>query len=244
MAREKILVVDDEHAINKLICSYLVKEQFSALSAYSGKQALELLRKDNPDMIILDIMLPDMEGPELCLEIRKTSNAPIIFLSCKTQEIDKIIALSSGGDDYMTKPFMPGELVARIKAHLRRQNVLSAQMSQSPENNIREFEGLTVDLDTHEVFLEGNPVSITTKEFEILRLLIENPRKVFSAQQIFETVWKSTCMESGAKTASVHISTLRKKLESHPASPQYIITVRGVGYKFNQTLSHRDPGNP
>ncbi|MCQ4638538.1 response regulator transcription factor [Anaerovorax odorimutans] len=236
MTREKILVVDDEKPINKLVCSYLVKEQFTAFSAYDGRQALEILKKENPDLIILDIMLPDTEGPALCLDIRRISNAPIIFLSCKTQEIDKIIALSAGGDDYMTKPFMPGELVARVKAHLRRQNTLSAQISQPPDSSIYEFEGLTVDLDTHEIFVEGEPVSVTTKEFEILRLLLENPRKVFSAQQIFEAIWKTTCMENDAKTVMVYISTLRKKLESHPDNPKYIISVRGVGYKFNQSL--------
>lgn len=124
MSKEKILVVDDELAINKLVCSYLAKENFVPLSAYDGESALSMLKKENPDLIILDVMLPDTEGPALSLEIRKHSNAPIIFLSCKTQEIDKIIALSAGGDDYMTKPFMAGELIARIKAHLRRHNTM------------------------------------------------------------------------------------------------------------------------
>ncbi|MEG0662755.1 MAG: response regulator, partial [Anaerovoracaceae bacterium] len=122
MAKEKILIVDDEQPINKLVSSYVKNEQFIAFSAYTGKEALEIIDEEKPDLIILDIMLPDIEGTALCLEIRKRSDAPIIFLSCKTQEIDKIIALSAGGDDYMTKPFMPGELVARIKAHLRRRN--------------------------------------------------------------------------------------------------------------------------
>lgn len=236
MAREKILVVDDEKPINKLVCSYLAKEQFSAFSAYNGRQALDILRQENPDLIILDIMLPDTDGTDLCLELRKISNAPIIFLSCKTQEIDKIIALSVGGDDYMTKPFMPGELVARVKAHLRRQNTLTAQTLQTQDSSLYEFEGLTVDLDAHELFVDGQPVSVTTKEFEILKLLIENPRKVFSAQQIFETIWKTNCMENDARTVMVYISTLRKKLEARPDSPKYIISVRGVGYKFNQSL--------
>lgn len=236
MTREKILVIDDEKPINKLVCSYVANEQFVPLSAYNGRQALEILKRENPDLIILDVMLPDTEGPSLCLEIRKLSNAPIIFLSCKTQEIDKIIALSAGGDDYMTKPFMPGELVARIKAHLRRQNTLSAEAPQIQERSIYEFDGLTIDLDTHEVFAENHPISVTSKEFESLKLLIENPRKVFSANQIFETIWKTTCMENDAKTVMVYISTLRKKLEAAEDSPKYIISVRGVGYKFNQTL--------
>ena len=136
MAKEKILVVDDEQAINKLVCSYLTKENFIPLSAYNGEDALTILKRENPDLIILDVMLPDTEGPALSLEIRKHSNAPIIFLSCKTQEIDKIIALSAGGDDYMTKPFMAGELIARIKAHLRRQNTLIRGSSPTAKKSI------------------------------------------------------------------------------------------------------------
>ena len=239
MTKEKILVIDDEPAINKLVCSYLTKEQFLPLSAYTGQEAMTLLKKEKPDLIILDVMLPDTEGPSLSLEIRKFSNAPIIFLSCKTQEIDKIIALSAGGDDYITKPFMPGELIARIKAHLRRQNSLMRDTTERI-NNIYEFEGLKVDFDTHELFIRGEEISLTTKEFEILKLLIENPRKVFPASQIFESVWKTNCIGNDAKTVMVYISTLRKKLEQHPESPNYIISVRGVGYKFNQSLSKNE----
>lgn len=242
MTKEKILVIDDEPAINKLVCSYLTKEQFLPLSAYTGEEALTLLKKEKPDLIILDVMLPDTEGPALSLEIRKFSDVPIIFLSCKTQEIDKIIALSAGGDDYMTKPFMPGELIARIKAHLRRQNSLLRDTA-TRMNNIYEFEGLKVDFDTHELFIRGEEISLTTKEFEILKLLIENPRKVFPASQIFESVWKTNCMGNDAKTVMVYISTLRKKLEQHPESPSYIISVRGVGYKFNQSLSKNEDNN-
>lgn len=239
MTKEKILVIDDEPAINKLVCSYLTKEQFLPVPAYTGEEALTLLKKEKPDLIILDVMLPDTEGPALSLEIRKVSDVPIIFLSCKTQEIDKIIALSAGGDDYMTKPFMPGELIARIKAHLRRQNSLMRDTA-ARTNNIYEFEGLKVDFDTHELFIRGEEISLTTKEFEILKLLIENPRKVFPASQIFESVWKTSCMGNDAKTVMVYISTLRKKLEQHPDSPSYIISVRGVGYKFNQSLSKNE----
>ncbi len=238
MSKEKILVVDDEKAINKLVCSYLSKEQFQPLPAYTGEEAIEILKKENPDLIILDIMLPDTEGPSLSLEIREVSNAPIIFLSCKTQEIDKIIALSAGGDDYITKPFMPGELIARIKAHLRRQNSLVRKASEA-EENFYEFEGLKVDFDTHELFIDGEEVNLTSKEFEILKLLIQHPRKVFPAAQIFETVWKTNCMENDTKTVMVYISTLRKKLERKNHDTNYIVSVRGVGYKFNQTLAKK-----
>ena len=239
MAKEKILVVDDEKAINKLVCSYLTKEQFRPLPAYNGEEALDLLKKENPDLIILDIMLPDTEGTALSLDIREHSNAPIIFLSCKTQELDKIIALSAGGDDYMTKPFMPGELIARIKAHLRRQNSLARKASEE-EETLCEYDGLKIDLDTHELYLDGNEVNLTSKEFEILKLLIKNPRKVFPASQIFESVWKTDCMENDAKTVMVYISTLRKKLERNGHPTNYIVSVRGVGYKFNHMPKRSD----
>ena len=235
MAKEKILIVDDETEMTKLVGVYLAKEHFTPVVAYNGKQALALLKKEKPDLIILDIMLPDMEGSSLSLEMRKISNAPIIFLSCKNQEIDKIIALSAGGDDYITKPFMPGELVARIKAHLRRQYSLSNMAAENP-NNLYEFDGLSIDLDAHELSVNGQQIPLTMKEFEILRLLVENPRKVFSADRIFETVWKTNCMENDVKTVMVYISNLRKKIETNPNTPRYILSVRGVGYKFNQTL--------
>lgn len=235
MAKEKILIVDDEVEITKLVCAYLTKEHFTPIVAHTGKMALSLLKKEKPDLIILDIMLPDTEGSSLSLEIRKISNAPILFLSCKTQEIDKIIALSAGGDDYMTKPFMPGELVARIKAHLRRQYSLSNNVTEN-QNNIYEFDDLSIDFDAHELNVNGKPVTLTMKEFEILKLLVENPRKVFSANRIFETVWKTNCMDNDTKTIMVYISNLRKKIESNPNNPRYILSVRGVGYKFNQTV--------
>lgn len=234
MSNEKILVVDDDRAINKLVCSYLTKEQFQPISAYDGADALDAIHHDNPDLIILDVMLPDTEGTTLSLEIRKYTNAPILFLSARTQEIDKIIALSAGGDDYITKPFMPGELIARIKAHLRRQNVLSP--ARREPNALLTATDLRLDLESHECFVRGEEVSLTSKEFDILCLLIRHPRKVFPASQIFESVWKTSCMENDTKTVMVYISTLRKKLEPYEDSPSYITNVRGVGYKFNQSL--------
>ena len=235
MANEKILVVDDEHAINKLICSYLQKEAFEPIAAYSGMEAMQCIESEKPDLIILDITLPDIEGTVLSLDIRRISNAPIIFLSAKTKEIDKIVALSAGGDDYITKPFMPGELIARIKAHIRRQKTLAASYEKITPNVV-EFDKVKIDFDTHECYLDGKEVKLTSKEFEILKLFIDNPRKVFPAEQIYETVWKTNCLDNDARTVMVYISTLRKKLESSTASANYIISVRGVGYKFNQSL--------
>ncbi len=235
MAGEKILIIDDEKPINDLIRSYLLKEGFIPLSSYTGKDALELIRAEKPDLIILDIMLPDTEGIDLCLEIRKSNNSPILFLSCKSEEIDKIIALSVGGDDYMTKPFLPGELIARVKAHLRRSKTpTGSSLSQAEE--LYEFPGLSINMQTREVLSDGQLVSLTAKEFEILQLFVENPKRIFSADQIFELIWKTNSLGNDSRTVMVYISTLRKKLDKSPDNSTYIISIRGVGYKFNHKL--------
>lgn len=235
MAGEKVLIVDDEKPINDLIRSYIMKEGFIPFSAYNGKEALELIKSEKPDLIILDIMLPDMEGIDLCLEIRKTNNSPILFLSCKSEEIDKIIALSVGGDDYMTKPFLPGELIARIKAHLRRQKATVNSMI-SVQDEVYEFPGLEINMQTREVVSGGQLINLTAKEFDILQLFVENPTRIFTADQIFELIWKTNSLEGDSRTVMVYISTLRKKLEKNPDGPKYIISIRGVGYKFNHKL--------
>ncbi len=235
MAGEKILIIDDEKPINDLIHSYMIKEGFIPFSAFNGKEALELIKSEKPDLIILDIMLPDIEGIDLCLEIRKTNNSPILFLSCKSEEIDKIIALSVGGDDYMTKPFLPGELIARIKAHLRRQKTTTNSIISS-QDEIYEYPGLSINLQTREVMSDGQTVSLTAKEFDILQLLIENPMRIFTADQIFELIWKTNSLDGDSRTVMVYISTLRKKLEKNPDGTKYIISIRGVGYKFNHKL--------
>jgi len=234
MAGEKILIIDDEKPINDLIRSYLAKEGFIPLSAYNGKEALKLIQSEKPHFIILDIMLPDIEGVDLCLEIRKTNNSPILFLSCKSEEIDKIIALSVGGDDYLTKPFLPGELIARIKAHLRRQKSSETQGAACSE--ILEFPGLTINLQTREVSSDDQTISLTAKEFDILKLVVENPKRIFTADQIFELIWKTNSLEGDSRTVMVYISTLRKKLEKNADGSKYIVSIRGVGYKFNHKL--------
>ncbi len=234
MAGETILIVDDENEINDLIRSYLVKESFVPVSAFNGKQAMEMLREHKPQFIILDVMLPDIEGTDLCLEIRKESDAPILFLSCKSEEIDKIIALSAGGDDYMTKPFLSGELIARVKAHLRRVRTISRETQE--EDEIHEFSGLMVNMTTREVKVDGSFVNLTAKEFDILKVFIKNPRRIFTTEQMFEAAWKTSSLEGDARTVMVYISTLRKKLEYNPQNPKYIISIRGVGYKFNHNL--------
>jgi DNA-binding response OmpR family regulator len=240
MAGEKILIIDDEKAINDLVVSYLQKEGFSPLSAYTGKEALEVLEKEKPDFVVLDIMLPDIDGNALCLEIRKKSEVGILFLSCREEEMDKIIALSAGGDDYMTKPFMPGELVARIKAHLRRHQTLGLHKGKGEE--VYTYPGLTVNVTTREVVVEGEDVSLTAKEFDLLLLFVQNPRRVFSAEQLFELAWQTSSLAGDSRTVMVYISTLRKKIEPGPDSPKYILNIRGVGYKFNHQLLREEGG--
>ncbi len=234
MAGEKILIVDDERPINKIIGSYLEKEGFQYFSAYNGMEALHLIKEKKPDLIILDMMLPDIDGVAVCLEIRKSEDIPILFLSCKGEEIDKIVALSVGGDDYITKPFLPGELIARVKANLRRHRNQPVQREEeSVDSESLHFPGLDIDFVEREVLVDGSPVALLHKEFEILKLLATNPKRIFSAEQIFELVWKSSCLDGDAKTVMVYISTLRKKIETNPSNPKYIASVRGLGYKLN-----------
>ncbi len=233
MAREKILIVDDEVEILELIKSYLIEEQFQVLTAQDAKCALESMKAETPDLILLDIMLPDIDGIELCLEIRKVSNAPIIFISCKSQEMDKVLALSVGGDDYVTKPFLPHELVARIKANLRRSR-LTQNSKYTP--SIIKYPGINVNMDSHEVHVNDELVTLSSKEFEILAILIKNPKRIYSTEQLFQMVWKVDGFDSDSRTIMVYISNLRKKIEKNPSNPEFIVNIRGVGYKFNVSM--------
>ena len=235
MPGEKILIVDDEKPINDLIRSYVESEGFTALSVFNGHDAIECVQKENPDLIILDVMLPDIEGINVCLELRKNNHVPIIFLSCKSEEIDKIVALSVGGDDYLTKPFHGGELIARIKAQLRRPNQFDGKKygTDDEEEISYDFPGMSIDVNKKEVYIDGQLINLTAKEFDILQLLVENPNRIFNAEQIFEQVWKMEALEGDGRTVMVYISTLRKKIEINPNSPKYIASIRGLGYKLN-----------
>ncbi len=234
MNPKKILVVDDEKNINDIIVSFLEKEGYKTFSALNGKEALKILEEENPDLILLDVLLPDINGVTLCVEIRnKRSKTPILFLSCKDQEMDKIIALSVGGDDYITKPFLPGELMARVKAHLRR---FDAMNTDDSFEEIYTAPGLVVNGSTRDVYVDGELVSLTAKEFDLLHLLIRNPRRIYNTAQIFEYAWKTNSIMGDEKTVMVYVSTLRKKIENNKESRKYIISVRGLGYKFNHRL--------
>lgn len=240
MAKEKILLIDEEIQTTNLIKNYLLKEGFTVYISENGQKALEIIEAKNPDLAILDIMLPDIDGIELCLEIRKRSNIPILFLSYKSEEIDKILALSVGGDDYITKPFLCGELIARIKAHLRRNRFLNFCKDTS---SIIKYPGISINLDTREVWVNNELINLSNKEFEILSILVKNPKRIYSMEQLFQMVWKMDYFEGDARTIMVYISNLRKKIERDPSKPEYILNVRGVGYKFNHTILEKNSIN-
>lgn len=233
MAGEHILIVDDEIEIIDIIKMYLLEENFKVSCATSGEDALQKLKIEDPSLIVLDVMLPDIDGIELCLNIRKISDCPILFISCKSSDVDKVLALSAGGDDYLTKPFSTLELVARIKAHIRRNRMVE---QKKDSDNVIKYAELEVHFDTHEVFVNNELVSISAKEFDILALLIKDPKRIYSVEQLYEAVWKENVLEGDSRTIIVYIGNIRKKIEPNPSNPKFILTVRGVGYKFNHNL--------
>ena len=222
-----ILVVDDEASIRELVKFNLEKEGYRVVQAASGPDALAAFRSDSVDLIILDLMLPGIDGLEVCREIRKASRVPIIMLTAKDTEIDEIVGLEVGADDYVTKPFSPRGLVARVRAMLRRsdQPVAENQEKSQSENE------LTIDEDRHLVKLNGNLIDLTPKEFELLAILARHPGRVFRRDLLLDDIWGYEYV-GDTRTVDVHVRRLRKKIEEDPANPQRIITVHGIGYKF------------
>ncbi len=231
MSGEIILLVDDEKDILDLLEIYLKNEGYTIVQAANGIEALEVLRHKKVDLIILDIMMPRMDGIQACLKIREEQNMPIIMLSAKSQDMDKIFGLSTGADDYMTKPFNPMELIARVKSQLRRYKRLN--VAAPPKEDQLEIDDLTINTSTHEIHVDGREVRLTPREFAILELLARNRGIVFSIQKIYESVWNETFYESD-NTVMVHIRKIREKLEETPRQPKYIKTVWGVGYKIEK----------
>mgnify|MGYP004610467725 FL=1 len=224
-----ILVVDDEEDIRELVGIYLKNEGFKIYKAADGKEALKCLDDMQIDLAILDVMLTDMDGIALCMEIRKKSNIPIIMLSAKDQDMDKVIGLSAGADDYLAKPFNPVELVARVKAQLRRFN----DFNERKPSNILEYMDLSMNLETHRVFVNSKEVQLTPKEFAILELLWKNKGNVFSTEHIYNALWSEEEAYDINNVVMVHIRNLRSKIEPDIKNPQYVKTVWGVGYKFS-----------
>jgi DNA-binding response OmpR family regulator len=237
LSKERILIVDDEKEIRDLIDIYLKGEGYDTIKAENGEEALNILSSNDVDLIILDIMMPKVNGIEACLKIREEREMPIIMLSAKSEDMDKILGLNTGADDYLTKPFNPLELVARVRSQLRRykrfNNTLAKEELVVKQDNVLEIDEISINLETHEVFKDGEEIKLTPTEFDILVLLGENRGKVFSIENIYNSVWKQEFMQSD-NTVMVHIRKVREKIEEDPRKPKFIKTVWGVGYKIDR----------
>jgi DNA-binding response OmpR family regulator len=225
---KRVLVVDDEKSIVKGIKYSLEQDDMQVDVAYDGEEALQKAKTNDYDIILLDIMLPGHTGLEVCQMIREDSDVPIIMLTAKGEDMDKILGLEYGADDYITKPFNILEVKARIKAILRRNNKFSNEVE---DTKIIETKGLKIDCDSRRVYIEEKEVNLTAKEFDLVYLLVSNPDKVYSREQLLKTVWGST-YPGDARTVDVHVRRLREKIEATPADPKYIHTKWGVGYYF------------
>lgn len=228
MSEQTVLIVDDEKEIRDLIDIYLKNEGYGTMVAKTGLEAMQIVEKHRIDVIILDVMMPVVNGIDACIKIRENHNIPIIMLSAKVEDIDKILGLSVGADDYLTKPFNPLELIARVKAQIRRFTKLNTAHNT---HNILEEDGLKMDLENSKVFKHGEEVSLTPTEFNILKLLWVNKGQIFKIETLYERVWGQEYFENN-NTVMVHVRRLREKIEDYPRNPQYIFTVWGVGYKF------------
>lgn len=228
-----ILVVDDEQSIADLIEVYLKNEGFSVFKFYNGRDALRCIESEQLELAILDVMLPDIDGFSLCQKIRENHNFPVIMLTAKEEEIDKITGLTLGADDYITKPFRPLELAARVKAQLRRFTIYNSAKPGQEEHLIT-ISGLVLDMDTHECTLNEKKVSLTPTEFSILWVLCSNRGRVVSSEELFHEVWGEKYFTSSNNTVMVHIRHLREKIHDRAENPKYIKTVWGVGYKIEK----------
>jgi two-component system, OmpR family, alkaline phosphatase synthesis response regulator PhoP len=224
----RVLLVDDEPNLVELVRGYLEREGFQVLEAGNGLAALEVARAESPDVIVLDMMLPGLDGLEVLRRLREFSDVYVVMLTARAEEVDRLVGLAVGADDYLTKPFSPRELVARVKAMLRRPRAgRSGDLEVEPPQRIS---SLTIDRAGHEVRRNGEPVPLTAREFALLATLAAHPGRVFTRAQLLERVWSSEHYD--AHVVEVHVANLRKKLEDKPAEPRYIETVRGVGYRF------------
>lgn len=231
MESRKILIIEDEKAISDIIKFNLEKEGFEVETAYDGQDGLNKALTSNPQLILLDVMIPIMDGFEVCKSIRETSLVPILMLTAKEEEVDKVLGLELGADDYITKPFGMRELIARIKANIRRMDSISPD-KEMPEN-LENFGNLTVDMNRYEVRKDSQVLDLTLREFELLRYLAERENKVFSREQLLEEVWGYEYY-GDIRTVDVTVRRLREKLEDDSSDPKYIMTKRGVGYYFRR----------
>ncbi|WP_280769444.1 response regulator transcription factor [Salipaludibacillus daqingensis] len=226
-SHKKVLIVDDEERMLQLVSNILSKQGYNTLTATNGETALNLIESSNIDFVILDIMMPGLDGYETCQAIRQTSSVPILMLTAKAEELDKVKALRMGADDYLVKPFGKNELIARIEAILRR--VSSTSTEEKPSKTEWQFESITLNSESKRVSVSGKPVNLTKKEFEVLELLIKHPEQVFSREQLLDRIWGFEYLNASSRTVDTHLKTLRLKLDH--AAP-LIQTVWGMGYKL------------
>ena len=226
-----ILICDDDRDIVAALKIYLSSEDYNLFTAYTGREAIEIARRENIQLILMDIMMPELDGIAATAKLRAESNVPIILLTAKSETSDKILGLNIGADDYITKPFDPMEVLARVRSQLRRYTTLGSQ-SASPD--VITIGAVCLDDPAKTVTVDGEPVNLTPSEYGILRLLMRNPGKVYSSSQIYESVWNETGVGSEGAVA-VHIRHLREKIEINPSEPRYIKVVWGQGYKFEKT---------
>ncbi|MDD2497950.1 MAG: VanR-ABDEGLN family response regulator transcription factor [Desulfitobacteriaceae bacterium] len=229
---DKILVIDDEREIADLVELYLQNENYTVFKFYSANDALACIEKTNLDLAILDVMLPDGNGFEICQKIREKYAYPVIMLTAKEEETDKITGLTLGADDYITKPFRPLEMVARVKAQLRRYKKYNSPLAKDEKVFIHS--GLVLDVNKHQCLLNEKPLSLTPTEFSILRILFEQKGNVVSSERIFHEIWKDEYFSKSNNTITVHIRHLREKLNDSAENPKYIKTIWGVGYKIEK----------
>lgn len=231
MDNKKVLIIEDEKSISDIIKFNLTKEGFGVETAYDGQDGLNKALSTKPDLILLDVMLPLMDGFAVCKKVRETSTVPILMLTAKEEEVDKVLGLELGADDYITKPFGMRELIARIKANIRRIDFVNT-LQDAPEN-IKEFGNLAIDLNRYEVRKNDVPLELTLREFELLKYLAERENKVFSREQLLEEVWGYEYY-GDIRTVDVTVRRLREKLEDDSSAPKYIMTKRGIGYYFRR----------
>lgn len=226
---KKVLIVDDERAIVDILRINLEKENYITFEAYDGEAGVEKARITDPDLILLDVMLPKLDGFSVCRKIREFTQAPIIMLTARADEVDKVLGLELGADDYMTKPFSVRELMARIKANIRRQ----APPEREPGDEGESFEigCFKIDSDRYELYKNGKPVELTIREFDLIKFLASQPNKIFSRQSLLENVWDYEYY-GDVRTVDVTVRRVREKIEENPSDPKYIVTKRGVGYYF------------
>ncbi|MEK5078669.1 response regulator transcription factor [Solibacillus sp. FSL W7-1436] len=232
MKPDKILVVEDETELGELVRDYLTVEGYQVILAEDGEEGMQLFHQEQPILVVLDIMLPNIDGTEVCRRIRQESTIPILMMSAKQRDTDKIINLGIGADDYITKPFSPGELVARIKAHIRRYKHFS---DQKHDKGIVSYGDLRLDKNRYDVYVKKRKVDLTAKEFQLLYFLVSNKGQVYTKEQLYEQIWGYNHI-GDVNTVTVYIRKIREKIEADSSRPKYVQTVWGVGYRLNDEL--------